>query len=271
MVLVSQPAAKRVSAVCQAPADRNGVSRSPVRAALGTFDHVFGNPLCKRALHAVFGYSRFHVFVHLARYRACHMVSAGETCLLAGIFNRRTVEDYSRVVGATGRVIVVEAHPRNVETLRASVQASNVVYVNKAVWNRRGTAEFLASAGEEQGYNRLSDPQMNVFPYHLDRQPRTIEVATDTLDAIAREVAAPVIHHINLTINGAELQALDGISEILEGNEALRMYINTEYPAPAQAVLEKLRRLGFKVFTSGVIRTVNKQIRLRRVYAVHQA
>lgn len=239
------------------------------RVAFGIFDNFFGNPTVKDVLQAVFGDRYFRLFVHLARYRARHMVREGETCLLAGVFYESTVRDFSAVVGPRGRVIVVEANPDNIAKLRRNVDGSNVVYVNYAVWNEKGQMEFIASVGDEQGYNRLNTPEMQQFPYHMDESPRTIQVRCNTLDAIAEELNVDKIHHINLTVNGAELQALDGIEGLLRQNDKLRIYINSENPDPASAVLQKLRTMGFRVYTSQLIRTINKKIRLIRIYAVH--
>lgn len=240
------------------------------RLILSVVDVVFGNTLVKSALRSLAGFRYFRWFIHLSRYRACHMVSAGEVCLLAGIFYERTVRDFARIIGPNGKAIVVEANPENIRRLSTAIDAPNVKYVNCAVWDKRGEMEFITSVGDEQGYNRLDDPQMQEFPYHMDREPTKIKVATNTLDNIAAECGVEVVHHLNLTINGAELQALDGIDRLLQNNPQLRIYINSEFPAPAQDVIEKLKSLGFAVYTSSLISTLNKQIRLIRIYAVHQ-
>jgi FkbM family methyltransferase len=197
------------------------------------------------------------------------MVSSGETCLLAGIFYESTVRDFSSAVGAGGKVIVVEANPENISRLKKLVNASNIYYVNSAVWNEKGRMEFIASVGEEQGYNRLDNAEMQEFPYHMDEKPEKFEVETNTLDGIIDELKIEKVHHVNLTINGAELQALDGIDGLLRKNNRLRIYINSEYPVPSITVIEKLKAMGFRVYTSKLITTINKKIRLIRIYAVY--
>jgi len=240
-----------------------------VRTVPKLFDNLFGNRPVKSALQAVFGYSYFRFFIHLTRYRACHMVSSGETCLLAGIFYESTVKDFSSAVGPGGKVIVVEANPENIARLRKSVDASNVYFVNSAVWNEKGRMEFITAVGEEQGYNRLDNREMQEFPYHMDDKPEKVEVETNMLDTIINELKVEKVHHVNLTINGAELQALDGIDELLGKNSRLRIYINSEYPQPSTEVIEKLTTMGFTVYTSKLIATINKKIRLIRIYAVY--
>jgi FkbM family methyltransferase len=239
------------------------------RLILKLFDRLFGNDAVKNVLQGIFGYGYFRLFIHLTRYRACHMVSRGETCLLAGIFYESTIKDYSTAVGPRGKVIVIEANPANIARLKKSVDAPNVCYINNAVWNKNGRMEFIASVGDEQGYNRLDTPEMQEFPYHMDEKPEKIEVETNTLDAIVDKLEIEKVHHVNLTINGAELQALDGISGLMRKNSRLRIYINSEYPVPSTAVIEKLKSMGFRVYTSRLITTINKKIRLIRIYAVY--
>ena len=235
--------------------------------ALKAFDYIFGSKVAKRLLRALFGFRYFYVFIHLTRYRATHMVSSGDTCILAGVFYTETVLDYSRAVGPDGKVVIVEANPENILRLSSAVDAPNVVFINNAVWNTEGEMPFIASDGHEQGYNRLDDIALQKFPYHMDPEPKTLTVDTATLDNIAKRVGADAISHINLTINGAELQALDGIGEIMAASNDLRIYINSEDPDPAQAVIQKLIAMGFRVYTSRLITTHNKSIRLIRIYA----
>lgn len=95
-----------------------------------------------------------------------------------------------------------------------------------------------------------------------------VQVTCKTLDSIADELGLDVVHHINLTINGAELQGVDGITRILEKNPDLRIYVNTEYPNPCQALVDKLKGLSFGIYMSEITHIVNKKIRLMRVYAL---
>ena len=240
------------------------------RLGKGLYDACFGNRFAKGMLQAMFGYRQFRALLPLTGYRACHMVNPAEVAVLAGIFDEGTVRDFQRAVGRQGRVVVIEANPANVQRLEATFAgAENIDLVSKAVWNSRSTTQFLASAGEEQGYNRLDSAELQPFPYHMDENPLTITVQTDTLDAIVESLSCGVVHHLNLTINGAELHALDGITQILASSPQLRIYINSESPAPYHAVVKKLGDMGFEVYTSRIGRTVNKRIQLMRIYAVH--
>jgi len=234
-----------------------------------SIDKIFGNQKIKKLLRKLFGFRYFKFFIHISRYRACHMVDPGDNCILAGIFSEDTVKDFTSQVGNAGKVIVVEANKKNVERLKSRVAHPNLYYVNCAVYGKSGTSKFIASRGDEQGYNRLKNGEMQPFPYHIDADPQEITVKLATLDNITMKLGVKRIHHINLTINGAEYQALDGISEVIKKNRNLRIYTNSEFPNPGKKVIEKLQKMGFEVYTSRLIRTINKRIKLRRIYAVH--
>ncbi len=234
------------------------------------YDIVLGNSLLKRILRTLLGYRYFKLLLPFSGYRACHMVAPGETVVLAGIYNRTTISDYLRVVGNTGRVIVIEANPANVKRLSDIFSGNaNLDIVSKAVWNSHGHTQFIAGAGDVQGYNRLDSSELQPFPYHMDDKPLSIDVETDTLDAMMQALSINFINHLNLTINGAELQALDGIQKILVENPNLRIYINSEYPDPFNEVVRKLESMDFKVYTAPILRTSNKKIKLQRIYAIH--
>ena len=245
------------------------------KMAKKALDFFLGNSLMKKILISFIGRKYLHPILSLTSYRGCHMVNPGETCVLAGIFNASTIESFLSAVGKNGKVIIVEAGSGNVKRLKEEIASSiglqdNLYFVNKAVWNKKGSMGFISPDDTEtQGFNRLASDELQSFPYHLIANPKTIDVETDTLDSIAEETNCDVIHHVNLTINGAELQALDGISEIVEKNPQVRIYINSEYEMPCVQVLEKLKNMNFNVFTKPIKNTTNKRIKLVRIYAYH--
>ena len=198
------------------------------------------------------------------------MVEPGDSCILAGIFSESTIKAFSRRVGENGSVLVIEANPLNIERLKRNTSIlKNVCFTNKAVWRESGEMEFLTSSQDRaQGYNRLASPELQDFPVHMVENPQTIKVPTDTLDNITKESGLKKVSHVNLTINGAELQALEAIDEIQKANPKMRIYINSEMPVPAEKTIQRLKQKGFRVYLSHWIRTLNRKIRLVRIYAV---
>lgn len=233
------------------------------------FDKTFGQSLIRRSLIKLFGYNWVGYLLSLTSYRAVHMVDSGEVCLLGGIFNYETIKSFSNSVGKEGKVIVVEANPDNIEDLikRAS-NLNNVIIIHKAIWNIKGQMEFLYSQkGKPQGYNRLNSDKLQEFPLHMDSDPKKVKVPTDSISEILKDIKITKLNHINLTINGAELQAIEDLPSLRKLNPHLRIYINSQTPDPALEVISQLKNYNYKVFTSRMIRTINKRIKLVRIYA----
>ena len=233
------------------------------------FDKTFGYFLIRKILIKLFGYSWVGFLLGLTSYRPVHMVDAGETCLLGGIFSYETIRGFSKSVGIKGKVIVVEANPENVEDLKKKTSnLGNVTIINKAIWNSKGEMEFIFSEkGKPQGYNRLNSEELQEFPLHMDDKPLKVKVPTDTISGILNDIKISKVDHINLTINGAELQVIEDLPNIKKLNPILRIYINSETPDPALEVISKLKFQNYKVFTSHMIRTINTKIKLVRIYS----
>ena len=232
-------------------------------------DWFFVFPPIKALCRSVLGPEWRGKVLKLIGYRAIHMVDKGECAFLCGVFNSATALNYSRSVGPSGRVVVCEANPDNVVRMKRELAGiENITLVNYAIWNEETTMQLLVSNTEECGFDRLASDELEPYPDHMNTQPHEVPVICKTLDSIAEELGIEVIHHLNLTINGAELQGVDGISRIREKNPDLRIYINTEYPNPCNAVVDKLKVLSFKIYMSELTYIANKKIRLMRVYAL---
>jgi len=204
------------------------------------------------------------------RDRPTFYVARGETAIVCGVHRAETVRSFLDAVGPRGRLMIIEANPATQDRLqRRFLDASNLVWVSCGVWNGPGSMEFLV--GEDyQGFNRLDNARMQPFPERVYGAPRKISIRTASLDQIAAEAVFERADHLNLTINGAELQALDGIARLRAGNPRMRIAITTEMPHPGEAVVDTLRTMGYRVWTQDTPRhlQINQAIRLAWVYAV---
>lgn len=229
---------------------------------------VLGNRISTAVLHAIWGNAWRGYLLPIIRYRGPLMCTKGETVVLAGIFSPRTVLNFRDAVGPSGKVCVIEANPETAEKLQhAFREFSNVSIVSQALWNERGETTFVASKTNMHGFDRIIDNDIQPFPHKLVVDSKKMTIRTDSLDNILRGLSINRIDHVNLTINGAELQALDGMKNTFKQNPCLRMYINTQYPYPSDLVLAKLQNTGFRFFTAPVKNLINEDIQLLRVYA----
>lgn len=211
--------------------------------------------------------------LRMLRDRPTFYVARGETAIVCGVHRADTVRSFLAAVGPHGRLMIVEANPATLARLQPQFPAAaNLVWVSCGVWNQAGSMPFLVG-NDYQGFNRLDAPGMQPFPDAIYGAAQKISIPTAPLDQIAAEFGFDRVDHLNLTINGAEVQALDGIAQLRAGNPRMRIAITTEMPNPGGVVIAKLRAMGYRVWTQAVPRRllINQAIDLAWVYAVPNA
>jgi FkbM family methyltransferase len=112
---------------------------------------------------------------------------------------------FSRLVGKTGRVVSLEAHPRTYARLVALCRV-----------NRLGNVTALQiAASDEDEEVRISDFDHYLQNVVLDSAQEGIEVSARRLDSIANELGIEHIDLLKMNIEGAERVALDGLGAML--------------------------------------------------------
>lgn len=196
------------------------------------------------------------------------MVGRGETVFICGVFQQSTVVDFARTVGPRGRVVVVEANPKNAARLQAAFLQPNVAVINRAVWNEDEELEFeFAEDSEAQHYNRVRDTTLQPFPTHMVEKHDTVRVLGERLTTTMDQLGITQVDHLNLTINGAELAAFEGTQGEELARRVSRVYAHTEFPSPGGEFVSRLGDLGYGTRLSGKLNTLNPAIDLRRLYA----
>jgi len=109
--------------------------------------------------------------------------------------------------GATpDRLLAVEAHPANVETLRRNVEARGARILPVALGDVEGSVRFNDGAGHSNSSVLNGGPASGV----------TFEVPMRTLDAIAAEVGMDRLGLMKIDVEGAEPMALKGARSLLD-------------------------------------------------------
>jgi FkbM family methyltransferase len=112
---------------------------------------------------------------------------------------------FSELVGASGRVISLEAHPHTFECLATMVRLNglkNVESLNVAVADKRG--ELFITNLESHLPNTV-----------LTADPNGLRVRTDTLDTIASRLGVTKIDLLKMNIEGAERLAIEGMQGVI--------------------------------------------------------
>jgi FkbM family methyltransferase len=124
----------------------------------------------------------------------------------AGIGEETVV--FSRLVGPSGRIIAIEAHPETFACLKATIGRSdlrNVTAVNCAVAHRDG--ELSISAGPSHlGPSHLMNTVLN--------EGGGVKVPARTLDSLAEELGIEQVDLLKMNIEGAERMAVEGFDRL---------------------------------------------------------
>lgn len=112
---------------------------------------------------------------------------------------------FSRMVGPSGRVIAIEAHPETYRCLAETVRRSglaNVTTVEVAVGAGEGVIEI--GAGENYLANSIV----------ADRNSDSMTVPMTTLDALAERLEIEKVGLLKMNIEGAEVAAIAGMNKL---------------------------------------------------------
>src|SRR3954471_11158565 len=129
-----------------------------------------------------------------------YLPQAGDTVIDVGAGVGEEAVIFSRLVGPTGRVISIEAHPETFACLEQTVRLSrlgNVTPLQVALSDRDGTANIAS------GDSHLTSSVV--------KGGRGIEVAARSLDSIAAELRLREIALLKMNIEGAERLAVKGM------------------------------------------------------------
>lgn len=147
---------------------------------------------------------------HLHPY---HMIDRRSTVVAGGCHDGKVTLGLSQpLIFSTlaKRVVVFEPDPHNIEFLQKYIDKydiKNVEIIPRAIWNEETTVEFTVC-------NRTESNQIG----KLGKRGRQIEVTATTLNKIGKEIGH--IDFVHLTINGVELQAVQGATDLIsEGAE----------------------------------------------------
>lgn len=118
-------------------------------------------------------------------------------------------------VGVSGKVIAVEAHPDNYQALLNNIRLNgleNVVAVNAAAHSEDGSTLRLFGQWDTA--------------YTLKRwHPTCVKVPSRSIDSIAREHGIGSADWVKVDVEGAEVEALSGMAELIDSSPNLSVVV----------------------------------------------
>jgi FkbM family methyltransferase len=177
-----------------------------------------------------------HMYDRLPRFRP----QAGQYVVDVGCQQGTYTALAALLVGASGKVIAIEAMPENIRLLRKNIlqnQLSQVIPVNIAAADSTGEARFGVFKFGIGGSLTMRPPES-----------REISVPVDTLDNILAHLGISRVDLIKIDVEGACLKVLLGAARILAEKPRLVMEVEG-----GEAEIEKVRRyvegLGYRTQT----------------------
>ena len=158
----------------------------------------------------------------------------------------------SRSVGSAGRVIAIEPEPRSYALLCKNIEANqlnNVIPIQKMLWSAAQPLELNLS-GNAAAHSAYCDG-------FYGSTGETLACEAATLDSILEGVGVGRVDFVKMDIEGAEIEALKGMSSLLRSGAELA--IAAYHPVngtPSHSILiPQLERLGFNpIFREGIVR-----------------
>jgi FkbM family methyltransferase len=121
---------------------------------------------------------------------------------------------FAKLVDKTGHVYAFEPVPENVQYLRETLRLNrldNVTLHAVAVSDAEGTAD-MKYVGAFDGYGHLAE---GGHGYYHSAPCQVVSVPTITLDKFCRDACISQVDLIKLDIEGAEILALNGMSQLV--------------------------------------------------------
>ncbi len=178
------------------------------------------------------------------------VVQEGDVCVDAGANVGYFTLLLARRCGAHGRVISIEAAPRNVRRIHQNLQLNaleaRVQVVDAACTDVTGNVRFYINTRNDM-HCRLSLPVRSELEYWLTGGAaswRPVTVRADTLSAMVGDDAA-LVSFIKLDIEGAEHRV---VADLLRVCTHPRLKVALEAKVPhIRATLEPFERAGFRI------------------------
>ena len=143
-----------------------------------------------------------------------YQVKSGDIVAEMGAYRGYYCMYLSKQVGPGGRVIAIEPLESNLHFLKKNIDSNNltnVTIIPKGVWKKSDTLTFRRSEDDYQSSSiRLNYEEADEF-----------QVKVDSLDTIFREQKLDKIDFTIIQLNGAELEALEGLDTYQPMNMAI--------------------------------------------------
>lgn len=172
----------------------------------------------------------------LPGYMKEYQLQEGDYVLDCGSFHGAFVIYASKKVGKTGKVFAFEPERGNMRILRENLKLNNcenVILIEKGIWNKQDKLNFSGTG----------------LGAHLNKEGKNLINVTD-IDSELKNLKIPAqkIKFVKIDIEGAEIEAIDGMKNLLKKgspNLAIASYHWRNNKQTYGEVEKKLKELGY--------------------------
>lgn len=155
----------------------------------------------------------------------------------------------AQYLGNKGRVIAFETDSKALNILKKNIQENrlnNITVISKAVGGYDGKGEFFVNSGTVNSLNK------DVLQYLGNNKSETQTVEVVTVDKVLNDLNISKIDHANITINGGEYDALEGMQNTLANSNEVTITLAGWYKVNktqkvADLVVPQLKNMNFEV------------------------
>lgn len=148
------------------------------------------------------------------------LINQGDVAVMVGTPNANRVHQFAFLTGVDGSVLFIEPAPRNQKILRnAAIEHPNVTVDERGAWSERDKQELLLGGESNPADNKIPVEGIeHDNDYRPDNYVDSIEIQVETLDTILYDHAIDP-DYVEIMVNGAELQILEGATEMLSTSD----------------------------------------------------
>lgn len=144
-------------------------------------------------------------------YLKNYKLKEGDIVVDAGAYTGMFSIYAAKIVGSFGKIIAFEPDPINFEKLKKNIllnRLENIIPINKGLWSKNTILEFnVTGKGSSSVVEKKNSPVKTITKISVIR-----------LDDELKKVGINKVNFVKMDIEGAEVEAIKGCSEILKTN-----------------------------------------------------
>ena len=183
-------------------------------------------------------------------YERRYKIQEGNTVVSIGASIGTNTVVFSKEVGKEGKVIAIEPDTDRLKYLEKNIRMNkvddNIILIKKGVWDKKAKMEFYKKNPAESSSLICSGNSKKITEFEVD-----------TLDNILADLNIKKVDFIKMDIEGAEIEALNGMRKTLKNNDvklATASYHIVDGQPTYKTIIRMMKKLGFKsYFSNGVL------------------